>query len=243
MFLSLIPEIKGESTDKEHKDQIDVLAWSWGMANSGTTHVGGAGGVRLASFQDLSLTKYVDKASPALMQKCANGGHLTTATLIVRKAGASPVEYIKIKLEEVLVSGVATGGSGGEDRLTENVSLNFGKVSLTYRPVSNPAPPTGPQFTWDIPSQSPGTNSTGTVPTPATGLTSTLTYTNGSPMARLTWGSTTGVGYQVWMASDLNTAFQPYGSPMPSAGSGTTSVVVPADAVRKFFRIETLPVQ
>ncbi len=245
MFLAFVPEIKGESADKAHKDQIDVLAWSWGLANSGTTHVGGAGGAGVASFQDLSLTKYVDRASPALLLHCANGEHLSEGTLIVRQAGATPVEYIKIRLEEVLVSSVSTGGSGGEDRLTENVTLNFAKLSLTYTQASNPVPPTGPQFTWDIPSQSTGTNGggTGLPPTPVSGLTSTLTYTNGSPMARLTWASTAGVGYQVWVASELNAAFQRYGEPMPSAGDGAMSVVVPADAVRKFFRIETLPAQ
>lgn len=243
MFLDLGPDIPGESTDRVHAGKVDVLAWGWGLANSGTTHVGGAGGAGVASFQDLSLTKYVDKASPALMLKCATGGHLTEATLIVRKAGTTPVEYLKVKLEDILVSSVSTGGSGGENRLTEHVSLNFAKVSLTYTPVNNPVPPTSPQFTWDVLSQSPGTNSNGTVPTPVTGLTSTLTYTNGSPMARLAWASKAGASYQVWVASELNAAFQRYGAPVFSAGDGTTSVLVPADAVRQFFRIETLPGQ
>ncbi len=51
--------------------------------------------------------------------------------LVVRKAGEKPVEYIKIKMEEVLITSISTGGSGGEDRLTENVTLNFSKVSST----------------------------------------------------------------------------------------------------------------
>jgi type VI secretion system secreted protein Hcp len=62
MFLSLGSDIPGESQDQTHRDQVDVLAWSWGMSNSGTTHVGGGGGAGKASFQDISLTKYVDKS-------------------------------------------------------------------------------------------------------------------------------------------------------------------------------------
>ena len=31
-----------------------------------------------------------------------------------------------------MVTSVSTGGSGGEDRLTENVSLNFAKVKFEY---------------------------------------------------------------------------------------------------------------
>ena len=61
---------------------------------------------------------------------CCDGKHFDDATLVVRKAGEKPVEYIKIKMEEVLITSVSTGGSGGEDRLTENITLNFSKVSL-----------------------------------------------------------------------------------------------------------------
>ena len=57
------------------------------------------------------------------------------ALLTVRKAGgADPVEYVKINLQEVLITSVATGGEGGDDRLTENVTLNFAKVKVEYLP-------------------------------------------------------------------------------------------------------------
>ena len=35
-------------------------------------------------------------------------------------------------MKDVLISSVSTGGSGGEDRLTENVSLNFAEVGVRY---------------------------------------------------------------------------------------------------------------
>lgn len=235
MFLDLGAVIPGESTDKVHKSQVDVLAWSWGMSNSGTTHDGGGGGAGKSNFQDLSVTKWVDKASPLLMLRCADGKHLAKATLFVRKAGGNPIEYIKIELTDILVNSVATGGSGGEDRLTENISLNFAKLQLDYVPTRpDGSPDAAIKFAWDIPGNS------GTIISPVVGLTSTLSYTNGAPLARLTWISTAGASYQVWAASDLNTAFQRYGGPTVSAGDGITSVTVPADAIRKFFRIETL---
>ena len=83
-------------------------------------------------MQDLSFTKYVGAGSADLQLACANGKHLTKATLVVRKAGETPLEYIIIELTEILVSAVSTGGSGGEDRLTENVTLNFEEVHFTY---------------------------------------------------------------------------------------------------------------
>jgi type VI secretion system secreted protein Hcp len=151
MFLKL-NGIEGESTDSVHAKEIDVLAWSWGASNSGTTHFGSGGGAGVANVQDLSLTKYVDKSSPTLLLKVMNGAHITDATLVVRKAGSTPVEYIKIVLTDVLISSISMGGSGGEDRLTENVTLNFAKVEYTYTYTDQYGKTlASPVTRWDIP--------------------------------------------------------------------------------------------
>ena len=150
MFMK-IGDIQGESKDKKHSKEIDVLSWSWGMSNSGSAHTGGGGGSGKVNVQDLTFTKYVDSASPKLMLACCNGKHYDDALLTVRKAGEKPVEYIKIKLTEVLVTSVTTGGSGGEDRLTENVTLNFAKVHLDYTPQDDKgAAGTAIPMEWDI---------------------------------------------------------------------------------------------
>jgi type VI secretion system secreted protein Hcp len=133
MFMK-IDTVDGESRDKVHKKEIDVLAWSWGISNSGSAHVGGGAGAGKANVQDISFTKWVDSSTPKLLLACCDGKHFANATLVVRKAGEKPVEYIKIKIEEVLITSISTGGSGGEDRLTENVTLNFAKVSVDYVP-------------------------------------------------------------------------------------------------------------
>ena len=127
-----IGTLKGESRDKAHAGEIDVLAWSWGMSNSGSAHMGGGAGAGKVNVQDLSFTKYIDKASPDLMLACCNGKHYDTALLTVRKAGEKPLEYLKITMTELMVTSVSTGGSGGEDRLTENVTLNFAAVKVDY---------------------------------------------------------------------------------------------------------------
>ncbi|NRR31432.1 type VI secretion system tube protein Hcp [Oxalobacteraceae bacterium] len=134
MFMNMGAKITGESRDKVQgpKGDIDVLAWSWGLSQSGTTHTGGGGGAGKANFQDLSFTKYIDKSSNGLMTALAKGSHIEKCVLLVRKAGEGQNRYIEITMEEVLVSSISTGGSGGEDRLTENVTLNFGKVKFAY---------------------------------------------------------------------------------------------------------------
>lgn len=133
MFLEL-DGIKGETSDKafKSKNAMDLLAWSWGMSNTGTFHSGTGGGAGKANFQDISVTKYIDLASPNLMLYCANGKHVTKGTITIRKAGENPLEYLKISMKNILVTSYSTGGSGGEERLTENVSLNFAEVKIEY---------------------------------------------------------------------------------------------------------------
>jgi type VI secretion system secreted protein Hcp len=133
MFIK-IDGVKGEAHDDKHKDEIDVLAWSWGASNSGSMSTGGGGGSGKVNVQDISITKYVDKSSPLLLGRCCQGAHISTATLTVRKAGTNPLEYIKLTLSEILVSSISTGGSGGADRLTENITLNFAKFKIEYTP-------------------------------------------------------------------------------------------------------------
>ena len=150
MFLK-IDTVEGEAQDTKHKKEIDVLSWSWGMNNNGSAHVGGGAGAGKVNVQDLTFTKWVDSASPKLFLACCSGKHFKDATLIVRKAGDKPVEYLKLKMDGVFIASVSTGGSGGEDRLTENVTLNFSKVSLDYVPQDDKgAPGTAIPMSWDI---------------------------------------------------------------------------------------------
>jgi len=152
MFIK-IDDVKGESQDKTHKDEIDVLAWSWGMSQAGTRHTGGGGGGGKVNVQDLSFTKYIDKASSSLADYCATGEQYKEAKLTVRKAGGKePLEYFILTMKDVIVTGISTGGSGGEDRLTENVTLNFAKFKTEYQAQKADGTADGGkvEFEWDI---------------------------------------------------------------------------------------------
>ena len=149
-FLKL-GDIKGEARDHAHKDEIDVLAWSWGMAQSGTMSLGGGGGSGKVNIQDLAVTKYVDTSSTNLYLKCANGKHYPEALLTVRKAGENPVEYVKITMTDVIIGNISSGGSGSEDRVTENVGLNFAKVKVEYTPQNQDGSSAATmEMNWDI---------------------------------------------------------------------------------------------
>lgn len=136
MFLFIDkPAIPGEaqSGTKAHPTGcIDVLAWSWGISNSGTTHMGGGSGAGKANFQDVSITAWYEKSTHELMKSCTNGTHHEEITLVCRKAGTAPLEYITYILKDCIITSVSTGGSGGEDRLTVNFSINFGAFDIKY---------------------------------------------------------------------------------------------------------------
>jgi type VI secretion system secreted protein Hcp len=129
-----IGDLEGESPDSAHAGEIEVLSWSWGLSQSGTMHTGTGGGAGKVSVQDLSITKYVDKSSANLYKACCNGKQFEEAVLTVRKAGETPLEYLIIKMSPVIITNVSTGGSKGDDLITENVTINFAKVEISYTP-------------------------------------------------------------------------------------------------------------
>jgi type VI secretion system secreted protein Hcp len=134
-----------------HKGSCDVLAWSWGLSNSGTAHTGGGAGAGKVNVQDVSITKWIDKSSPDLMLATCNGKHFPKAVLTVRKAGEKPLEYLVVTMEDCMITAVSTGGSGGEDRLTENVTINFAKVKVNYvEQTTTGGAGAKPQMGWDI---------------------------------------------------------------------------------------------
>jgi type VI secretion system secreted protein Hcp len=129
-----IGDIKGESLDNRHRDEIEVLSWSWGVAQSGSIgHGGGGGGAGKASFNDFTFTHHLDKASPVLMKVCATGQHIPQATVTMRKAGKGQQEFLIIKMNDVIVTSVNLSASDGA-ATAEDVTLQFAKVDLEYKP-------------------------------------------------------------------------------------------------------------
>jgi type VI secretion system secreted protein Hcp len=127
-----IDGIKGESHDSTHKDEIDLVSWSWGETQEGSHAFGGGGGSGKVSMQDFHFVMNANLASPKLLLACANGEHIKEATLVCRKAGKEQQEYLKIKMNDLLVSSFQTGGSAGSDVPTDQISVNYSKIEYSY---------------------------------------------------------------------------------------------------------------
>ena len=145
--------VGGSSDHAKHKDEVPILAWSWGLSNSADLHSASTGAGGKAHVQDISVTKFTDSSSHALLQAAATGARIEEAWLYVTNATGEQTDYITLHLSNgVMVTSVSSGGSGGEDRLTENVTLHFGKFKYSFQPQKPDGTPDGAakEFTYDI---------------------------------------------------------------------------------------------
>jgi type VI secretion system secreted protein Hcp len=136
MFLQL-EGIQGESKDKTHADKIQVLSWSWDVAQTGTAGSGTGLTAGKVEHHDIVINKLVDKSSPNLYSYCCKGKHIPTAKLIIRKAGDNPLEYVVIHFTDLVITSFNLGGRPQADQIEEVVKLNYAKVQFDYTPQKN----------------------------------------------------------------------------------------------------------
>jgi type VI secretion system secreted protein Hcp len=128
-----IDGIPGESADDKHKNEIDLMSWSWGESQAGTMARGGGGGAGKVDMQDFSFSMQVNKSTPKLILACASGEHIKKAVLTCRKAGKTQQEFLLYTFSDLLVSSYQTGGSAGDIIPTESVTLNYSKMEIEYK--------------------------------------------------------------------------------------------------------------
>jgi type VI secretion system secreted protein Hcp len=144
-MLLLIPDTPGSS--RLVAGGIDVLSYSHGASNTPVIGTGGAGAGKV-SLQDISITKTIDKSTPLLYKACASGKHFANVTLFVRRTApdSKAQTYYVIKLEDVLISSVSSGGSNGENTLgQESVTMAYAKIATDYVGEGDPV-----SFSWDL---------------------------------------------------------------------------------------------
>lgn len=129
MFL-MLQGVTGEAGDADHKGEIEVVSWSWGMQASASAAAGSAAG--RASIGELQVVKRVDLSSPTLMNFLRQHKVVSKAQLTVRKAGTKPLEYFRVDLTDVRISSLQAESQG--DELVERLRLGFAKVRVSYIP-------------------------------------------------------------------------------------------------------------
>lgn len=129
-----IDGIPGESTDKKHKDWIEILSYSFGVsqASAGSRSTAGAGTSQRVDFADFTVMKAIDKATNKILDAAARGAHIKTVTLELNRATGDKNKYFEVLLGDVIVSSIKLEGSSGADLPNEMVHFNFGTIKSTY---------------------------------------------------------------------------------------------------------------
>ena len=141
--------VEGESTHKDHKGEIEVLSWTWGVTQPANSSGGGTGRGK-AIPGEFVFTHLYDKASPVLAKKCAQGVHFKDAKLTARKAGEGQKDFFVLTMKEVFITSVSpSGGHGGE--IIENVSCSYKDIEFAYKAQDDKGGLGGEvKFGWDV---------------------------------------------------------------------------------------------
>jgi type VI secretion system secreted protein Hcp len=134
--------VKGEAQDRDHKDEIELLGWSWGL--SAPTSATGMRKGRAAVHQ-LVVRKRADSATTALMGAVARNDKIKTAILTARRAGSGQQTFLKMTLRNAYVTSFEIEGEGGIDGpgTVERLKLAFERVTVDYTPQGPDGLPRG----------------------------------------------------------------------------------------------------
>jgi type VI secretion system secreted protein Hcp len=122
--------IDGESADEQHKNEVQLMSWSWG--GNQTTSVAGTGGsgAGKVSLSDLNIMTYFDKATPKFLKSMYKGDHIKSGSLTAIKAGAGGKPYLKVDLQEMFVTSVQISASS--EIPTISVSFSYNEIKVDY---------------------------------------------------------------------------------------------------------------
>lgn len=141
--------VEGESTHKDHKGEIEVLSWSWGLANSGSTASGGASTGK-AKPTDFRFVHHYDKASPLLARAAIGGRAFKQVSMTARKAGAGQKDFLKVTMKEVFVTSVSDNGNQ-DSGVGEEIAVQPRHIEVQYQTQDAKGALGSPvSFSWDI---------------------------------------------------------------------------------------------
>ena len=129
-----IEGIEGESQDKTHKGEIELLSFNWGGTQTSSVATGSGSGAGRVNLSDFSVAKHYDKASPKLFLAMATGQHFKSGTLTARKAGKDQQEYLKVTLTDLFVTSNLVSASN--ENPSETVSFSYSKIEVDYKTQS-----------------------------------------------------------------------------------------------------------
>ena len=122
--------IQGESADATHKDEIQILSWSWGGSQTSSVSGTGGSGAGKVNLSDFNIMTNFDKATPKFFKSLCAGAHIKTGTMTAIKSGAEGKPYLKVDFTELFVSSLQM--SGGDEVPTVSLSFSYNTIKIDY---------------------------------------------------------------------------------------------------------------
>ena len=149
-FLQIV-DIDGEASAPGHEGEIEIHGIDWGflrpIPDMESPRTRGD-----TIFEDLVLTKEIDKSTPKLIEACASGKVFAQAEItLLKEAGGGQVEYLKVTLTNVQISSYNFHGSGGSGPPISSAGLSYEKLKIVYTEFDESGSSKGDvEATWDI---------------------------------------------------------------------------------------------
>lgn len=130
--------VRGETSDPNHKDWVDVLEVTFGVNRSITSSTSTRGDRESsnATITDLKLLKFMDKSSPKwFLESCCGTGKEVIIEMTKTGTGQGADTFIQYILENAIVSNYqveATTNNGY--RPIEDITISFTGMSVKYTP-------------------------------------------------------------------------------------------------------------
>ena len=130
--------IDGEFQDKDHKNWSVLESFSQSLHKTGGGKTGSTRRGGDVQFEDIHVGKEVDKSSPKLAEAVAKGKVFSKVEIHITASytDAGRMTYYAYELKNVQVTSYQVGGNG-DSRPTEQMSLNFEEIKVTYTECDN----------------------------------------------------------------------------------------------------------
>jgi len=122
--------IQGESADANHKNEIQIMSFSWGASQTSSVSGTGGSGAGKADLSDFSIMTYFDKATPKFFKSIVQGTHIATGTMSAVKSGGNGKPYLKVDFKELFVSSLQISASS--EIPTVSLSFTYNEIKIDY---------------------------------------------------------------------------------------------------------------
>ena len=132
--------INGESLQVNHKQEMEMLSWSFGETMKATPAAGTQGGVEKVKLGEFNFTKRLDISSPQLHSQNSAGALIQWARFTARRAGETggqPVDYLFVDFGQVVITHYEITGRGDDGWPTENIAFSYKIIVMNYRQMVN----------------------------------------------------------------------------------------------------------